>query len=179
MRSLALALPALVTAYVAYAPAEGTGTSALQNILKNTDKTDKYRYPTDFTRGIEPVSLNPSSTVNSQLLTLQQKPFHSHNDYWRDVPFYSGLAAGAISTEADVWLIDGTLYVGSERIFRSSCRSSYLSRLQPLYVPRDSCHIAATRFISLMHCTTSDLNNAALEICYQLESKTYTLQIPN
>lgn len=59
MRSFALALPALVTAYVAYAPSEGAGVlqnGALQNILKNTDKTDKYRYPTDFTRGIEPVS---------------------------------------------------------------------------------------------------------------------------
>lgn len=58
MRSFALALPALVTAYVAYAPSEGAGVlqnGALQNILKNTDKTDKYRYPTDFTRGIEPV----------------------------------------------------------------------------------------------------------------------------
>lgn len=60
MLSLALALPALVTAYVAYAPAEGSGAfvnGALQNILKNTDKTDKYKYPTDFTRGIEPVSI--------------------------------------------------------------------------------------------------------------------------
>jgi hypothetical protein len=59
MRSFAIALPALVTAYVAYAPSEGAGVlqnGALQNILKNTDKTDKYRYPTDFTRGIEPVS---------------------------------------------------------------------------------------------------------------------------
>ncbi|KAF2646724.1 hypothetical protein P280DRAFT_464910 [Massarina eburnea CBS 473.64] len=70
--------------------------STLQNILKNTDNTDKYSYPTDFTRGIIP------------------KPFHSHNDYWRDVPFYSGLSYGAMSTEADVWLINGTLYVGHE-----------------------------------------------------------------
>jgi hypothetical protein len=30
--------------------------STLQNILKNTDGTNKYRYPTDFTRGILPVS---------------------------------------------------------------------------------------------------------------------------
>jgi hypothetical protein len=63
----------------------------------NTEKTDKYHYPTDFTRDIAP------------------KPFHSHNDYWRDVPFYTGLSYGAISTEADVWLIDGTLYVGSSK----------------------------------------------------------------
>ncbi|KAL7776062.1 hypothetical protein CFE70_006475 [Pyrenophora teres f. teres 0-1] len=64
----------------------------LKNILENTDKSDKYTYPTDFTRNILP------------------KPFHSHNDYWRDVPFYSGLSQGAISTEADVWLLNGTLY---------------------------------------------------------------------
>ncbi|KAJ4322489.1 hypothetical protein N0V94_002363 [Neodidymelliopsis sp. IMI 364377] len=109
MRSLALAFPALVTAYLAYAPAEASG--ALQNILKNTEKTDKYRYPTDFTRDIEP------------------KPFHSHNDYWRDVPFYSGLAAGAISTEADVWLIDGTLYVGHEPSALTKSRT-----LESLYI---------------------------------------------
>lgn len=31
------------------------------------------------------------------------------------MPFYSGLSYGAVSTEADVWLINGTLYVGHER----------------------------------------------------------------
>lgn len=77
----------------------------LKNILANTDKSDKYRYPTDFTRDIVP------------------KPFHSHNDYWRDVPFYSGLSRGAISTEADVWLINGTLYV------RLSSAQNYTPRL--------------------------------------------------
>lgn len=67
--------------------------NTLQNILKNTDRSDKYTYPTDLTRGIIP------------------KAFHSHNDYWRDVPYYSALSYGAISVEADVWLINGTLYV--------------------------------------------------------------------
>jgi hypothetical protein len=28
---------------------------ALQNILRNTDKSDRYQYPTDFTRDIIPV----------------------------------------------------------------------------------------------------------------------------
>jgi hypothetical protein len=31
---------------------------------------------------------------------------------WRDVPFYTALSVGAISTESDVWLYNGTLYVG-------------------------------------------------------------------
>jgi hypothetical protein len=43
---------------------------------------------------------------------LLQKPIHSHNDYWRDVPFYSALSVGAFSVEADVWLLNDTLYVG-------------------------------------------------------------------
>ncbi|KAF1994863.1 hypothetical protein P154DRAFT_475301 [Amniculicola lignicola CBS 123094] len=85
--------------------------STLQNILKNTDRSDKYTYPTDLTRGILP------------------KPFHSHNDYWRDVPFYSGLSYGAISTEADVWLINGTLYVGHELSALTTSRT-----LESLYI---------------------------------------------
>lgn len=56
-----------------------------------------YEYPTDFTQGIVP------------------KPIHSHNDYWRDVPFFTALSYGCISTEADVWLYNGTLYVGHMR----------------------------------------------------------------
>lgn len=91
MRSFALPLTALFTGL--FTGSLASYSDALQNILKNTDKSDKYHYPTDFTREIVP------------------KPFHSHNDYWRDVPFYSGLSYGAISTEADVWLINGTLYV--------------------------------------------------------------------
>jgi len=74
--------------------------SSLQNILRNTHRSDLYSYPTDFTRGIIP------------------KPLHSHNDYWRDVPFYSALSWGAVSVEADVWLMNDTLYVS--RISRCS-----------------------------------------------------------
>jgi hypothetical protein len=88
MRSFAVPLSALVAACLALNP------DALQSIM-DAEKSDKYHYPTDFTREIVP------------------KPFHSHNDYWRDVPFYTGLAYGAISTEADVWLIDDELYVRS------------------------------------------------------------------
>ncbi|TVY19431.1 Altered inheritance of mitochondria protein 6-like protein [Lachnellula arida] len=51
-------------------------------------------YPTDFTRDILPIAC------------------HSHNDYWRRVPLFSGLRAGCTGTEADVWLFDNELYVG-------------------------------------------------------------------
>ncbi|KAF2125357.1 hypothetical protein P153DRAFT_370029 [Dothidotthia symphoricarpi CBS 119687] len=94
MRSFALTLPAVLAGVIAsYLP---TSSGALQNILGNTDRSEKYHYPTDFTRDLLP------------------KPFHSHNDYWRERPYWTGLSYGAVSTEADVWLINGTLYVGHE-----------------------------------------------------------------
>lgn len=65
-------------------------------------------YPSNFTAGIRPL------------------PLHSHNDYWRAVPFFTALGNGAISTEADVWHFEDTLYVGhskgsltAERTFRA------------------------------------------------------------
>lgn len=36
---------------------------------------------------------------------------HSHNDYLQNVPFWKAFAAGASSIEADVFLINDTLYV--------------------------------------------------------------------
>jgi len=53
-------------------------------------------YPTDFLRDVIPV------------------PCHSHNDYWRKVPFFSAIHAGCIGTEADVWLRNGDLLVGHD-----------------------------------------------------------------
>lgn len=67
------------------------------DLLKPSLNDSLYKYPTDFTQGIVP------------------KPIHSHNDYWRDVPFFTGLSYGCISTEADVWLYNSTLYVGHMR----------------------------------------------------------------
>jgi hypothetical protein len=83
-------LPASASASSLYIPL------TLQNILANTDNNDAYTYPTDITRGIVP------------------KPIHSHNDYWRDLPFWSALSVGCISIEADVILGNGTLYIGHE-----------------------------------------------------------------
>ncbi|KKY18385.1 putative alkaline phosphatase [Phaeomoniella chlamydospora] len=75
------------------------------------------------------------------MLPTFQKPIHSHNDYWRDIPFYSALSHGCISIEADVWLINSTLYVGHEPSALTSTRTlsslyvqpilSVLSRLNP------------------------------------------------
>ena len=70
--------------------------TSLQQILNNQYKEPLYTYPTSLTQDIIPVAI------------------HSHNDYWRPIPFYSALSVGAISIEADVWLYNGTLYVGHE-----------------------------------------------------------------
>ena len=54
MRASLLALPTLVAGFIT-PYAAGERSDALQNILKNSDNTSKYKYPTDFTRGIIPV----------------------------------------------------------------------------------------------------------------------------
>lgn len=38
--------------------------STLQYILKNTEGTNKYKYPTDFTRGILPVRVQKNAMMN-------------------------------------------------------------------------------------------------------------------
>ena len=90
----------------------------LQQILANTTAA-RYQYPTHLTQQIIP------------------KAFHSHNDYWRQLPFWTALSHGAISIEADVWLVNGTLHVGHEvsaltdaRTFDSLYISQILSVLQ-------------------------------------------------
>lgn len=83
----------------------------LQSILSHAHNNSLYTYPTDLTQGIVPIAI------------------HSHNDYWRPVPFYSALSVGAISVEADVWLINGTLHVGHELSALTSART-----FQSLYI---------------------------------------------
>lgn len=75
-------------------------------------------YPTDFTRGVTPV------------------PCHSHNDYWRRIPFFDAVHAGCSSVEADVWHFHDELYVGHaipalshNRTFRSLYINPILSVL--------------------------------------------------
>ena len=105
-RTMLLVLPSLLAGALASYTSDIN--RPLQNILKNTDKSDRYQYPTDFTRGIIPVGRPDDDVDNANRV---QKAFHSHNDYWRDVPYYTALSYGAMSVEADVWLINGTLYV--------------------------------------------------------------------
>ncbi|KEQ86615.1 hypothetical protein D6D18_00397 [Aureobasidium pullulans] len=85
----------------------------IQGVLA-TNNNDLYTYPTDFTQGIMP------------------KTVHSHNDYWRPKPFYSALSNGVISVEADVWLYNGTLYVGHEQSALTHARTFDSLYIQPI-----------------------------------------------
>lgn len=71
-------------------------------------------YPTSFTQGIEP------------------KGIHSHNDYERAVPLLTGLSVGVTSTEADLWLINGTLYVGHTKSSLTADRTFAALYIDPL-----------------------------------------------
>lgn len=87
---------------------------ALQQILSHAQQGPLYTYPTSLTQGIIP------------------KAMHSHNDYWRPVPFYSALSAGAISVEADVWLYNNTLHVGHEESALTAERTLDSLYIQPI-----------------------------------------------
>jgi hypothetical protein len=70
---------------------------------------DLAPWPVDFTRDVRPV------------------PCHSHNDYTRRLPLYSALSAGCVSVEADIWLVNGELYVGHHQ--RSLAKNRTLASL--------------------------------------------------
>jgi hypothetical protein len=88
--------------------------SSLQAILTQNASNPLYSYPTQLTQGIIP------------------KGFHSHNDYWRPLPFWSALSAGAVSIEADVWNHNGTLHVGHEQSALTNARTLDSLYIQPI-----------------------------------------------
>lgn len=50
-------------------------------------------------------------------LSAQEYPvyIHSHNDYWRPVPFWTAYSSRLYSYEADVYLVDGVICVAHDR----------------------------------------------------------------
>lgn len=65
--------------------------------------------------------------------TYAQK-IHSHNDYEQNVPFWKAFAAGASSIEADVFLINDTLYVAHEKNEIKATRTLENLYLKPIQV---------------------------------------------
>ncbi|KAI9669003.1 MAG: hypothetical protein M1817_005160 [Caeruleum heppii] len=107
-------LLALLSFFAETASAQAGTSDSLNALLANAKQDPLYSYPTELTQGIIP------------------KAIHSHNDYWRDVPFYSALSVGAISVEVDVWLYNETLYVGHERAALTSARTLKSLYIDPL-----------------------------------------------
>ena len=105
---------ATLTATLTSAQSDNTLSHRLQAILSHAHSDPLYTYPTDLTQGIIP------------------KALHSHNDYWRPLPFYSALAVGAVSVEADVWLYNDTLYVGHEESALTNERTFDALYVQPI-----------------------------------------------
>ncbi|PNS19320.1 Altered inheritance of mitochondria protein 6 [Sphaceloma murrayae] len=72
-------------------------------------------YPTDVTRDVVPI------------------PCHSHNDYWRRIPFYEAVHYGCTGVEADVWLKGGDeLYVGHSVISLTRNRTFKAMYINPI-----------------------------------------------
>lgn len=109
-----LIIAALVAVPAVLAQSEVPVSPALQKIISDAASDPKYDYPTSLTRDIIP------------------KGFHSHNDYWREVPFYSALKVGAISIEADVWLYNDTLHVGHDQSSLTDARTLDSLYIQPI-----------------------------------------------
>lgn len=80
----------------------------------NATTPGHFQYPTQFTQDIVP------------------KPIHSHNDYWRDAPLFRALSFGVASVEADVWLINQTLFVGHEKAALTENRTFASLYVDPL-----------------------------------------------
>ena len=104
----------IALAATAFAQADIPISHPLQQILSHAQSGPLYTYPTDLTQGIVP------------------KGFHSHNDYWRPIPFYSALSVGAVSIEADVWLYNGTLHIGHEQSALTDERTFDSLYIQPI-----------------------------------------------
>ncbi|KAF5026033.1 hypothetical protein F66182_1888 [Fusarium sp. NRRL 66182] len=67
-----------------------------------------------------------------ELNSILPVPCHSHNDYWRQMPFYTALNAGCIGIEADVCAVQGQLYVGHDLGGLSTGRTLTSMYIRPL-----------------------------------------------
>ncbi|MEL6853426.1 MAG: endonuclease/exonuclease/phosphatase family protein, partial [Bacteroidota bacterium] len=73
-------------------------------VLRHAILTDSWsgRFPSDHLPVLAEVLLNPPQAIPQA---------HAHNDYEHEEPLWEALRAGFTQVEADVWAIDGALYV--------------------------------------------------------------------
>lgn len=70
--------------------------------------------------------------LNGQNIHYSSSNVHSHNDYEQDLPFYAAYARGFGSIEADLWAVDGELYVAHHRSEIEEDRTFQYLYLDPL-----------------------------------------------
>ncbi|KAF4964094.1 hypothetical protein FSARC_7924 [Fusarium sarcochroum] len=75
---------------------------------------------------------SPEIGLSSGSNSILPVPCHSHNDYWRPMPFYSAVNAGCIGIEADVWAVQGELHVGHDLGGLSTGRTLTSMYIRPL-----------------------------------------------
>lgn len=88
-----------------------TAKPSIFGLISNESSTPLAQYPTQLTQNIVPKPIH--SHNDCQLLTQNSvqgklKPISAD---WRDVPLLEAIGYGVASVEADVWLINGTLFV--------------------------------------------------------------------
>ncbi|KAL1297768.1 hypothetical protein AAFC00_006305 [Neodothiora populina] len=147
-----IVLAAALVVYEVYAKSDVSSSASpqlsqpLQQILSNAANSSLYQYPTRLTQGIIP------------------KFFHSHNDYWRPVPFYSALSVGGVSVEADVWYdpakSNDTLYVGHEISALTTTRTLDSLYIQPILSVLHSLNPNTTFVPRTTHNGVFDTNSA-------------------
>ncbi|MGL5927564.1 MAG: phosphatidylinositol-specific phospholipase C/glycerophosphodiester phosphodiesterase family protein [Dermatophilaceae bacterium] len=78
--------------------------------------------------GIAPADAAAHPGYHSHVQPLERA--HAHNDYDHDRPLLDALDHGFTSVEADVWLVDGELYIGHDAPdLTRTLRSTYLDPL--------------------------------------------------
>ncbi|EKM61165.1 uncharacterized protein PHACADRAFT_247599 [Phanerochaete carnosa HHB-10118-sp] len=103
-----------------------------------------------FLASVLPLLVAGKATIDSQIAALEAsnspilqyptqltqnlvpKAIHSHNDYWRDVPLLTAISLGVASVEADVWHMNGTLFIGHELAALTPNRTLDSVYIQPL-----------------------------------------------
>ncbi|MFQ6171154.1 phosphatidylinositol-specific phospholipase C/glycerophosphodiester phosphodiesterase family protein [Oryzobacter sp. R7] len=78
--------------------------------------------------GVAPSVASAAPPARSTVQPLERA--HAHNDYEHDRPLLDALDHGFTSVEADVWLVDGELYIGHDGPdLTRTLRSTYLDPL--------------------------------------------------
>lgn len=93
---------------------DGNGSFAVLRIKDNTISVASCRW-TDDKGNFEVVSPYLNDTLPRRIHQEIHYNAFSHNDYWRENPLQDALAFRYNCVEADLWLINGELYVSHDR----------------------------------------------------------------